>query len=57
MLYGVRMKLRDQIAAAGHRMRIYVPFGQHWYSYSIRRFKENPQMARYILQALFSGNS
>jgi proline dehydrogenase len=54
MLYGVRMKLRDQITADGHRMRIYVPFGQQWYEYSMRRFKENPQIARYVLRALFS---
>ena len=52
MLYGVREKLRDQILAGGHRMRIYVPFGIHWYSYSLRRFQENPQMFRYILRAL-----
>ena len=57
MLYGVRLKLRDQIVASGHRMRIYVPFGQHWYSYSMRRFKENPQVARYVLQALLSRDS
>jgi proline dehydrogenase len=56
MLYGVRAKLRDQILAKGHRMRIYVPFGTHWYSYSIRRFQENPQMVRYILQALLVKN-
>ena len=54
MLYGVRVKLRDQIVRDGHRLRIYVPFGQNWYSYSIRRFKENPQIARYVLRALFS---
>ena len=57
MLYGVRVKLRDQIVASGHRMRIYVPFGRQWYSYSMRRFKENPQIARYVLQALLSRNS
>lgn len=56
MLYGVRVKLRDQILARGHRMRIYVPFGTHWYSYSMRRFQENPQMVRYILQALLVKN-
>lgn len=56
MLHGVRMKLRDKIVADGHRLRVYVPFGQHWYAYSIRRFKENPQIVRYVLQALFSGN-
>jgi proline dehydrogenase len=53
MLYGVKIKLRDQIVADGHRLRIYVPFGQHWYAYSIRRFKENPQIARYVINALF----
>jgi proline dehydrogenase len=52
MLYGVRVRLRDQILARGHSMRIYVPFGAHWYAYSMRRFQENPQMVRYILRAL-----
>lgn len=56
MLYGVKIKLRDQIVADGHRLRIYVPFGQHWYAYSIRRFKENPQIARHVINALFSGD-
>jgi len=56
MLHGVRMKLRDKIVADGHRLRVYVPFGRSWYAYSIRRFKENPQMAWNILQAIFSGN-
>jgi proline dehydrogenase len=57
MLYGVKIKLRDQMVADGHRLRIYLPFGQHWYAYSIRRFKENPQIARYVIEALFSGDS
>lgn len=57
MLYGVRVKRRDQIVAEGHRMRIYVPFGASWYSYSMRRFQENPQIARYVLQAILSRNS
>jgi len=56
MLYGVREKLRDQILARGQRMRVYVPFGTHWYSYSMRRFQENPQMVRYILRALLVRN-
>lgn len=54
MLHGVRTKLRDKIVADGHRLRVYVPFGQHWYAYSIRRFKENPQIILYVLHALFS---
>ena len=53
MLHGVRMKLRDKIVADGHRLRVYVPFGRSWYAYSIRRFKENPQMVRYVIYALF----
>ncbi len=53
MLHGVRTKLRDKIVADGHRLRVYVPFGQSWYAYSVRRFKENPQMVRYVIRALF----
>jgi proline dehydrogenase len=56
MLYGVKIKLGDQIVADGHRLRIYVPFGQHWYAYLIRRLKENPQIARYVIYTLFSRN-
>ncbi len=56
MLHGVKIKLRDQMVAEGHRLRIYVPFGKHWYAYSIRRFKENPQIALYVISALFSGD-
>jgi len=56
MLHGVRTKLRDQIVANGHRLRVYVPFGQYWYAYSIRRFKENPQIAWYVFQAILSGS-
>jgi proline dehydrogenase len=56
MLYGVRTRLRDQIVSDGHRLRVYVPFGQHWYAYSMRRFKENPQMIRYVLRSLFWGD-
>jgi proline dehydrogenase len=52
MLLGVRDKLRDKIVCDGHKMRIYVPFGTHWYQYSIRRFKENPQMAGYVLKSI-----
>lgn len=56
MLLGVRPELRSKILREGHRLRVYVPFGKHWYQYSIRRFKENPQIAGYVLKALFSHN-
>jgi len=54
MLLGVRPELRTQILGAGHRLRVYVPFGKQWYQYSIRRFKENPSIAGNVLKALFS---
>ncbi len=53
MLLGVREKRRDQIVSDGHRLRIYVPFGEQWYAYSTRRLQENPQMAWYITKAIF----
>ena len=56
MLLGVREKLRDQIQARGHKMRIYVPFGRDWYGYSIRRLKENPALAGTFFKAMFIKN-
>ena len=53
MLLGVREKRRDQIVQDGHRIRIYVPFGEQWYAYSSRRLQENPRMAWYITKAIF----
>ena len=52
MLYGVRPKLRDKIVGQGHPMRVYVPYGTHWYGYSTRRLKENPRMIPHIIKAL-----
>ena len=53
MLLGVREHRRDQLVADGHRVRIYVPFGEQWYAYSTRRLQENPKMAWYITKAIF----
>jgi proline dehydrogenase len=53
MLLGVRNKRRNAIVKDGHRLRIYVPFGEKWYAYSTRRLKENPHMAWYITKAIF----
>lgn len=53
MLYGVTPSLRKSIVEKGHRMRIYVPFGEKWFAYSTRRLKENPRMATDIIKALF----
>jgi proline dehydrogenase len=48
MLLGVRAGLGNQLVREGHRLRIYVPFGRHWYAYSLRRLQENPKIAGYI---------
>ncbi|MDX6483037.1 MAG: proline dehydrogenase [Gaiellaceae bacterium] len=48
MLLGVRPRLGDGLVQQGHRLRIYVPFGQQWYAYSLRRLQENPKIAGYI---------
>lgn len=55
MLLGVTEALRARILAEGHRLRVYVPFGSHWYAYSLRRLKENPAIAGHILRNLFPG--
>jgi proline dehydrogenase len=48
MLLGVREEVGDALVRDGHRLRIYVPFGRHWYAYSLRRLQENPKIAGYI---------
>ncbi len=53
MLLGVREKLRDEIVARGHRMRVYVPYGAAWYGYSTRRLRENPAVAGHVFKAMF----
>lgn len=54
MLLGVRSDLRDKIKNYGYKVRIYVPFGEDWYPYSMRRLKENPQIAGHIIKNIFS---
>lgn len=48
MLLGVRERRAAELVAAGHRLRVYVPFGQRWYEYSLRRLQENPKVAGYV---------
>jgi proline dehydrogenase len=48
MLLGVRPDRADDLVAAGHRLRVYVPYGTHWYEYSVRRLQENPKLAGYV---------
>jgi proline dehydrogenase len=53
MLLGVDEELRTLIRKAGHRLRVYVPYGPHWYAYSLRRLKENPSIAGHVMTNLF----
>src|SRR3712207_738396 len=48
MLLGVDEELRGILVGAGHKLRVYVPFGEDWYEYSSRRLKENPKIAGYV---------
>ena len=51
-LLGVDEPLRDMLRDSGHPLRVYVPYGKEWYEYSIRRLRENPQIAVYVLKAM-----
>jgi proline dehydrogenase len=55
MLLGVDPQLRRILVGAGHRLRVYVPFGSHWYPYSVRRLRENPSIGRMGLEAFLRG--
>jgi proline dehydrogenase len=55
MLLGVDEELRRILIAGGHRLRVYVPYGRDWYPYSMRRLRENPEVARHVLKAMLSG--
>jgi len=51
MLLGVREGRATELVAAGHPVRVYIPFGRQWYEYSLRRLQENPRMAGVIAKA------
>ncbi len=53
MLLGVAGPLRRKLVANGHPMRIYVPFGELWFNYSMRRLRENPRIINHIVGNLF----
>jgi proline dehydrogenase len=55
MLLGVDPELRKIIIDAGHRLRVYVPYGRDWYPYSMRRLRENPTVAQHVLRAMVRG--
>ena len=56
MLLGVEAQLRRILIAGGHRLRVYVPYGRHWYQYSTRRLRENPKIAGHVMRAMLRGD-
>ncbi len=50
MLYGIRRDLQEQIVREGYRLRIYVPYGEQWYPYMMRRMAERPANLLFVLK-------
>jgi len=55
MLYGIRRDLQRQLARDGYNVRIYVPYGKHWYPYFMRRLAERPANVWFVLKNLAKG--
>jgi proline dehydrogenase len=55
MLYGVRRDLQTQLARDGYNMRVYVPYGKHWYPYFMRRLAERPANIWFVMKNLLKG--
>ena len=55
MLYGVRRDLQRQLAKAGYNMRVYVPYGKHWYPYFMRRLAERPANIWFVMKNMLKG--
>lgn len=54
MLYGIRAQSQVELANEGYRMRVYVPYGNDWYGYFMRRLAERPANVAFVLKGLFS---
>ena len=54
MLYGIRRDLQSRLRDAGHRMRVYVPFGREWFPYFMRRLGERPANVAFVLKSLLA---
>ena len=52
MLYGIRRDLQTSLCAAGHPMRIYVPFGREWFPYFMRRLGERPANVGFVIRGI-----
>jgi proline dehydrogenase len=55
MLFGIRRDLQKQLARDGFNMRIYVPYGKHWYPYFMRRLAERPANVWFVMKNVLKG--
>jgi proline dehydrogenase len=55
MLYGLRQKRWEELVAAGHNFRVYVPFGTHWFPYFYRRLRERKENVFFVVKSLVGG--
>jgi proline dehydrogenase len=55
MLYGLRPRRWEELVAAGHNVRIYVPYGTHWVPYFYRRLRERRENVWAVVRSLFGG--
>ena len=53
MLYGIRRDLQEKLARDGYNMRVYVPYGKHWYPYFMRRLAERPANIWFVMKNLW----
>jgi proline dehydrogenase len=55
MLYGIRRDLQEKLAREGYNVRVYVPYGKHWYPYFMRRLAERPANIWFVMKNMFKG--
>ncbi|REJ10070.1 proline dehydrogenase family protein [Halobacillus trueperi] len=53
MLYGIRVERQEELVKEGYKMRVYVPYGNDWYGYFMRRLAERPANVAFVLKGVF----
>jgi proline dehydrogenase len=56
MLYGIRDEEQRRLASKGHQVRVYVPYGEQWFGYFMRRLAERPANLLFFMRSLISRN-
>lgn len=53
MLYGIRVDRQEELVKEGYKVRVYVPYGNDWYGYFMRRLAERPANVAFVLKGVF----